>query len=211
MSKSEYTNVLKKKIILQPPPIPPSKAITFLLPDTLEEYRKNLEFYSQEQQAVLRQNQIEKIPALYEHFGIDINSKDAKEWLIICLAEKHVPGFQYEVKNDAGRPRIWDDITLLELFFDVEKILAKKNPRGIDKLKFTIEQACKTLIKEEPWKSMVKAKMAVSEKGKILQNKYAASKNTKLVKMYIENRGQDNTQELFVNAVVEKIFSKNQK
>lgn len=211
MSKSEYTNVLRKKIILQPPPSPPSEAITFFLPHTLDEYRKNLEIYNQEQHAVLRQKQKEKIPALCEHFGIDVNSQGAKEWLIICLAEKHIPGFQYEAKSDAGRPKTWDDITLLELFFDVEKILVDKNPRGSDRVKFTIEQACKMLIKREPWKSRVRAKITVSEQGKILQNKYAKAKSTKLVKMYMENRGQGNAREIFVNAVVEKIFSKRQK
>ncbi len=207
MPKSKFSGTLKKKIILPDPPKVPSQAMSFLSPDLVDEYRQVLEKYLREQHIELRKKQAEKIPALYEFYGIDINAADAKEWLVISLAEDYIPGFQYQSEPSAGRQEIWDDLTFLELFFDVEKLKSKNN-RNVEQLKFTTERACKILVKQEPWASRLKAKGYGAITAKNLQNKYAKAKESFLVRMYIENSGTGNAQELLVKGIVDAIFKK---
>lgn len=207
MPKSKFSGTLNEKIILPDRPKMPSQAMSFLSPDVTYEYRQSLEKYSHEQHIELRKKQAEKIPALYEFYGIDINAPDAKEWLIISLAEDCIPGFQYQSEPSVGRDETWNDLVFLELFFDVEKLKSKNN-ESADKLKFTTERACKILVKQEPWASRLKAKGYGTVTPKTLQNKYADAKRSFLVKMYIENHGTDNAQELLVKGIVDAIFKK---
>lgn len=67
----------------------------------------------------------QRLPKLYEHYGIQPSAPGAAERLILALAKDHVPGFQIESET-RGRPTKWKySERSWHLFADVQVLLAK--------------------------------------------------------------------------------------
>lgn len=49
----------------------------------------------EESDKILQEERLKRIPALFEHFGIDSSAPDAWKLLALALASRHVPGFQW--------------------------------------------------------------------------------------------------------------------
>jgi hypothetical protein len=61
----------------------------------------------------------QKLPLLMDHFGIRKDDPDHWYKLAVCLAVKHVPGFQEKARRKGGRPRamtIEEETTLYAKF-----------------------------------------------------------------------------------------------
>jgi len=60
----------------------------------------------EEQQSMIMMAQLERLSALYDHFGIKPGDEEALFCLVLELAHKHVPGFSLvgAPKKSAGRP-----------------------------------------------------------------------------------------------------------
>jgi hypothetical protein len=81
---------------------------------------------------------------LFDHFEID--RTDPHRWgrLAICLAQKHVPGFQ-DAKPKPGREKEWDFENDWRLFNDVRELMAKQP---------SISNACRILSNQPRYKLM---------------------------------------------------------
>src|SRR5205823_6527827 len=75
---------------------------------------------------IIQSERFAKLPALFEHFGIDPKRPGAWEALACALAAKHVPGFQ--VRHATGAPVKVHLDTLCRLYrFAIAKNAARKN------------------------------------------------------------------------------------
>jgi hypothetical protein len=80
-----------------------------------------------EYQKRIVQAQLEKLPKLYAHYGLDYFNPADKARLVVSLALAHVPGFQ--VASYPGRPR--RTITDVEVCFHVRHWLAQHPGRPV--------------------------------------------------------------------------------
>jgi hypothetical protein len=75
---------------------------------------------------IIQSERVAKLPALFEHFGIDPKTRGAWQALACALAVKHVPGFQ--VRHATGAPAKVHLDTLCRLYrFAIVKNAARKN------------------------------------------------------------------------------------
>lgn len=115
----------------------------------------------------------EKLPMLFEHY--DIHEKGESRWcsLAIALAFDFVPAFQVDRSKSPGRKNEWDMLTLTWLYMDVRAETKSRSDRGK-----TLSEldACRQLLKREPWNAMTKIKDA-----KTLHNRFIESKKSPLV------------------------------
>lgn len=115
----------------------------------------------------------ERIEALYKHFNIDPQGAGAADILIMKLAERlDIPGFKAVPAGiplrDVGHPRKWRGIVGIQLYIDVQRIVAagkiKKVSKAIESL---IDE--KQQYKEENCKSLYarykEVKDRLGEKG----------------------------------------------
>jgi hypothetical protein len=76
--------------------------------------------------ATVRDQQLEKLDATYEHFGVPSESPDAKDQLLLAVLETFVPGWQSFAGEEAakrGRKATWKNGQDVELFHAVKKLL----------------------------------------------------------------------------------------
>jgi hypothetical protein len=111
--------------------------------------------------------------ALFEHFGIDQQSKDGMFQLAKALAENHVPGFQEiphsrHLKSKGGREKKWDWMKLIELWCDVEE----KKRTGM-----SARTACSNLIKSS------KTDRYKGQKLGTLYRRYVEAKSLKFLRI----------------------------
>lgn len=184
MPKKIYKGVLNTPIELPAPPNPPSQARQFLDAECMKGHEEKLSDYIKETYSELHAERLQKMLILYEHYNIDPEEQGADRQLAFLLAIDHVPGFQHSFPKKAGRSKKWGNVTLIKLFFEVSELLANKNA-GHDVPKFHSSDACRYLIKREPWKSLISAKANTNHTAKVLENKFAEAKKSPLIIGYL--------------------------
>jgi hypothetical protein len=93
--------------------------------------------------------QLEKLPALFAYFQIDPTSPDAFMSLALCLASKHVRGFQYRTKQ--GAPRTIGLNTYCRLYrYVIAKIAVAAQRRGV---RPSASQVCRDLVRDSEFAS----------------------------------------------------------
>jgi hypothetical protein len=128
---------------------------------------------------------IEKMPLLYQHYGIERYSNGAGELLALHLAMEFVPGFQVRDKPKRGRKDVWHVFLQAALWLDVQQLVAEK--------KCSERSACNILLKKGCWENALKKGKATesvhtpAQKGSAklttLYNRYGESKKSDLVKL----------------------------
>jgi hypothetical protein len=101
----------------------------------------------QKQYAAWAAEDLEKLNALCEHYGIAPGPNQFM-FLALQLARECVPGFQ-EMKTK-GRPRKWTTVTKSLLVVEVRRFIAET--------KGDATAACKTLAAKQPWSSFLDEK-----------------------------------------------------
>lgn len=107
-----------------------------------------------------------KLYLLCDHYGVERG-----DWFNLAweLAHAHVPGFRVEDEKSSGRPKEWDMVRLLFLWWKVQEG-RRKNPRR------SVSEACKRLADDPDL-----AKMLRNAKQKTLQHQYEKALHSPLV------------------------------
>jgi hypothetical protein len=197
----KYPGALNTPIKVAKPPR--YGAVAYLTPGGKEKHEALLAEYNQLNSKFIALEQIRKLPDLFRHYGVDPTDDWAELQLIQRLAYDHVPGFKVEYKGERGRGKTWDWITLAKLYYAVNDLIATHGTRNAASVKYTQATACRTLIKKEPWKSLVREKADGKNKAKVLENKYIEAKKALA--------GIDHQEPDIVRLFVERAFERMQK
>jgi hypothetical protein len=98
-----------------------------------------------------RNEEIEKLKLLIDHYGIDESHVAAFASLSLELARQFVPGFQEKQNTSKSRGRVkkWGVIQITQIYGNVHKLISE------DPKVNSVKQACKVLAKEEYWKDFI--------------------------------------------------------
>lgn len=113
--------------------------------------------------------QIAKLPALFQHFGIDETEDFGQACfdLMMCLAEAHVPGFQFQQAR--GAPRKWSYDQRIKAAVALGKLAAKHPTKSHNNL-------AAILHTQEPWNSLSKTPGALLKQIRLLNRETAIAK-----------------------------------
>ena len=108
--------------------------------------------------------QLRRMKLLFEHYQVPETDPVQLLWK---LAERHVPGLQFE-KAPRGPKKRWNPIVTAILAIDVEDLLASK------KGEHSVRWACGVLAKRDPWRRLLKARSsaATAKPGDALRKQY---------------------------------------
>lgn len=142
---------------------------------------------------------MEKLISLGNHFGLDKN--DPNFWLLLCfyMGNYFVPGFQVQESVARNRKKVWDNQLMILLWYNVrEKMKGGKSALG----------ACSILIKQSPWKDLLKP-ITVKNGQKVynpqaLYTHYKRARNLPFIKLItkLEKQAKGKT---FFEAVLQEI------
>jgi hypothetical protein len=124
----------------------------------------------QARNSALLQSRLDKLPLLFEHYGIDDQSDFLN--LSLALAIDFVPGFSFNPTVKTGRPRVWDEERLDALLRDVE---GTKHKKGF----LTDREAIKYLARHDPWKMPAVHRGDVKQWIETLESRLQEAKKTK--------------------------------
>ncbi len=163
---------LAKPILIPTAPIPPTLIAGALEEEVKAEHQQKMNLYKEKIENLLEVEYDRKLDLLFDHYSISKGDPDCWEHLSRCLAVNLVSGFNTKVKEKIGRNKEWDSIRLTKLFIAIERYMDTKDK------KVTVDEACKVLIKQSPWKQM-------SIEPKTLVNRYVQAKESPFSLAYL--------------------------
>lgn len=161
--KGSYSK-LEKPIVL---PLPPSTLITILhTEEDKKQINNEYEKWKSKCASSIAKESSEKLHLLFDWYGIDSEKPDRWFSLAFRLAIDYIPGFS--TAKPPGRHKEWDDLRLLKLYCDINKIRKEEN-------NCSINRACYLLSRR---------KNEYSQSQRTLSNNYTDAKNSVFVEWF---------------------------
>lgn len=110
--------------------------------------------------------QMAKLPALLQHFGIDEEDDFSQACfeLMMCLAEAHVPGFQFQKAR--GAPKKWSYDMRIKAAIALGKLAAEHPTKSENNLAIILHS-------KEPWSSLSKTPGALLKQIRLFNREAA--------------------------------------
>ena len=176
----KYTPLSKPIVI----PTPALEPISLIASESgKKQYAITKSAYAKENANLAMAESFKKFELLFDFYNLDIK-KDGWPILALRLAQEFIPGFTIQRKKKPGAPTVWNEEKQLELYWEVNDLLEKKQKSNPS---YKVSDACALLSKQR------------NVSAKTLQNQYSKVKNSSLLKFiqsFLGNINSSNRQEI---------------